>query len=108
MSKPEIQPYRLHAMICCGNKCEPDGDRSLLNYMKSRLLELGMEDIRVNRAGCLGVCVQGPIMVVHPDGAWYCNLNRENIDRIIEEHFRQGKFVHDILFHQADESSGKG
>lgn len=102
MSKPEIEPYRLHAMICCGNKCEPDGDRSLVNYMKSRLLELGMMDVRVNRAGCLGVCVQGPIMVVYPEGVWYCHLNRENIDRIIEEHFKSGAVVEELAFHRAE------
>lgn len=88
-------------MICCGNKCEPDGDRSLVNYMKSRLLELGMMDVRVNRAGCLGVCVQGPIMVVHPEGVWYCHLNRENIDRIIEGHFKSGTVVEELAFHRA-------
>lgn len=101
MPKPEIEPYRLHAMICCGNKCEPDGSRELVSYMKSRLLELGMDDVRVNRAGCLGVCVQGPIMVVHPEGVWYCHLNKENIDRIIEQHFKSGDVVEDLAFHQA-------
>ncbi len=100
MSKPEIEAYRLHAILCCGNKCT-EGDRSLLNYMKSRLLELGVNDVRVNRAGCLGVCVQGPIMVVYPEGVWYSNLNSENIDRVIEQHFRSGDVVGELVFHQA-------
>jgi len=101
MNKPEITDYRYHAILCCGNKCEPEGSRELLNYLKSRLLESGMEDVRVNRAGCLGVCEQGPIMVVYPGGVWYCNLNEENIDRIIEQHFREGRPVDELLFHQA-------
>jgi (2Fe-2S) ferredoxin len=102
MSKPEIENYQYHAILCCGSKCGPEGDRSLLQYMKSKLLELGMNGVRVNRAGCLGVCVQGPIMVVYPGGVWYCNLNRENADRIIEEHFKQGRIVKELVFHQAE------
>jgi len=100
MSKPKIEPYRLHVMICCGNKCEPDGSRELVSYMKSQVLKAGLDDVRVNRAGCLGVCMQGPIMVVHPEGVWYCNLNQENVDRIIEEHFKSGRVVEDLVFHQ--------
>jgi len=100
MTKPEIEPYRLHAVLCCGNKCTGE-DRSLLNYMKSRLFELEMTDVRVNRAGCLGVCEQGPIMVVYPEGVWYCNLNQENVDRIIQEHFKSADVVDDLVFHQA-------
>jgi len=100
MPKPEIEPYRLHAIICCGNKCEPHGSRELVKHTKSQLLKAGLHDVRVNRAGCLGVCMQGPIMVVHPEGVWYCNLNEENVDRIIEEHFRRGNVVEDLVFHQ--------
>jgi len=99
MNKPYIQNYRYHAMLCCGKKCEPEGDRSLLLYMKSRLSELGLNDVRVNRAGCLGVCEQGPIMVVYPDGVWYCDLNKENIDQVIQQHFIEGSPVKELVFH---------
>jgi (2Fe-2S) ferredoxin len=101
MPKPNILPYRYHAMLCCGGQCEPDGSRELVNYMKAQLLAAGIDDVRVNRAGCLGVCVQGPIMVVYPCGTWYCNLNRENIDRIIGQHFKSGEIVEELAFHQA-------
>lgn len=107
MSRPAVEHYHYHALLCCGNKCEPEGDRSLFQYLKQRIVEEGLERgeaaVRANRAGCLGVCEQGPIMVVYPDGVWYYNLNRENIDRIIDEHFRQGKIVESLAFHVAGE-----
>ncbi len=107
MSKPAVERYHYHAMLCCGKKCEPEGDRSLFQYLKQRIAEEGLERgenaVRANRAGCLGVCEQGPIMVVYPDGVWYYNLNRENIDRIIEKHFRQGEIVESLAFHVAGE-----
>ena len=106
--KPVIETYRHHVMLCCGKQCEQEEERSLLQYLKQRIseeeLERGEGAVRANRAGCLGVCQQGPIMVVHPDGVWYCNLNKGNIDRIIDEHFKQGKIVEELAFHIAEES----
>ena len=101
VSKPEIESYDFHIMLCCGSKCVPDENRELLNYLKSRLSELGLNRVRVNRAGCLGVCKEGPIMVVNPDGVWYCHLNRENADRIIEQHLMNREVVDDLAFHQS-------
>ncbi len=98
MRKPEIPPYRYHAILCCGEKC--DSGAQLLQYAKRRLMECEIGDVRMNRAGCLGVCMQGPIMVVYPDGVWYCNLDEARIDEIIERHFRGGEPVEEIVFHR--------
>jgi (2Fe-2S) ferredoxin len=84
--------------MCCGNSCGEN--LPLFNYLKERLA--GNPAIRVNRAGCFEVCMEGPIMVVHPDGVWYCHLNEAAIDRIIDEHFGQGKVVEELAFHKAD------
>jgi len=87
-------------MMCVGKSCGEN--LPLLKYIKQRLVEEGLdagEDaVRVNRAGCLGVCKQGPIMVVYPEGAWYANLDEAGVDNIIETHLKQGKPVGDLLF----------
>ncbi|HXH71807.1 MAG TPA: NAD(P)H-dependent oxidoreductase subunit E [Mariprofundaceae bacterium] len=103
--KPKLERYRRHAILCAGKKCEPAQDRALMQYLKKRLTEEGLDTgedmVRANRAGCLGVCEQGPIMVVYPEGVWYCRLNEANIDRIIEMHFKGGKAVSELVFHEA-------
>ncbi|MDX8404121.1 MAG: NAD(P)H-dependent oxidoreductase subunit E [Mariprofundaceae bacterium] len=105
MSKPTLMPYKWHAIMCAGKACGEN--MPLLNYLKERVIEAGLiaddsDAVRVNRAGCLGVCEQGPIMVVYPGGVWYCRLTEEKIDRIIEEHFKQGKAVKEFTFHISD------
>ena len=105
MSKPSIAPYKRHVLMCCGKSCGEN--LPLLNYLKEKIHEAGLtmgdaNAVRVNRAGCLGVCQQGPIMVVHPDGVWYHNLDEAKIDRIIEEHFQQDSAVHELAFHGTD------
>jgi len=78
----------------------------LLKSLKSKVaaagLDTGNEAVRVNRAGCLGVCEQGPIMVVHPEGVWYYDLDEAKLDRIVEEHFKSGKPVSEYTFHGID------
>lgn len=101
MPKPNIPPYRRHAIMCCGKSCGEN--LPLLNYLKSRVADAGLlpgdeNCVRVNRAGCLGVCAEGPIMVVYPEGVWYCHLDTEAIDRIVEEHFKGGVPVEEYVF----------
>ncbi len=103
MQKPTMMPYKRHAIMCCGKSCGEN--LPLLNYLKQRVAKAGLivgdpDAVRVNRAGCLGVCAQGPIMVVHPDNVWYCHLNEAAIDRIVDEHFKNGNVVEEYAFYQ--------
>ncbi|ATX78718.1 (2Fe-2S) ferredoxin [Mariprofundus aestuarium] len=103
MPKPMMMPYKRHAIMCCGKSCGEN--LPLLNYLKEKVAAAGLivgdpDAVRVNRAGCLGVCAEGPIMVVYPEGVWYCNLNQSAIDRIIDEHFRGGKVVEEFAFYK--------
>ncbi len=99
--KLEIAPYTHHAIMCVGKSCGEN--MPLLQYIKKRVTEEGLGDgenaVRVNRAGCLGVCKQGPVMVVYPEGAWYANLDEEKVDEIIARHLKSGKPVDELAFH---------
>lgn len=98
---PEISPYKRHAILCIGKSCGENVP--LLQYLKKRVTEEGIGDgehaVRVNRAGCLGVCRNGPIMLVYPEGVWYSDLTETKIDTIIEQHFKGGKPVVEYAFH---------
>ena len=54
--------------------------------MKQRGKELGLDDIRVNNAGCLERCELGPTMAIYPDGIWYHYESESDIDEILESH----------------------
>jgi len=98
---PSIAPYKYHAIMCVGKSCGEN--MPLLKYAKQRIAEEGLDEgehaVRINRAGCLGVCVQGPIMVVYPDGVWYANLDEAKLEQIIQLHFKEGKAVLPLAFH---------
>jgi (2Fe-2S) ferredoxin len=61
---------------------------------KIRALNLsGKGKIRVNSAGCMDRCDEGPVLVVYPDGVWYTYVDKHDIDEIIEEHLLHGRVV---------------
>lgn len=68
----------------------------LRNYAKQRTKELGIAGaggVRVNSAGCLDRCVEGPVCVIYPEQVWYTYADRADIDEIVEQHLVHGKSV---------------
>lgn len=97
--------YRLH-VFCCTNarpakhprgSCAALGSVKLRDYMKARAKELGLGDVRINSAGCLDRCEQGPAIVVYPDGIWYRAESFEDIDAILTKHIQAGRPVEYLM-----------
>ena len=53
----------------------------------------GKGRVRVNQAGCLDRCEEGPCIVVYPEETWYTYVDEHDIDEIVEEHLRHGRVV---------------
>jgi (2Fe-2S) ferredoxin len=65
-------------------------------YAKQRIKALGMSGegrVRINKAGCLDRCEEGPVIVVYPEEVWYTYVDREDIDEIIDRHIVGGEVV---------------
>lgn len=95
--------YRQHIFFCTNQRtdgsacCQQHDAQGLRDYAKQRTKELGIAGnegcVRVNSAGCLNRCEEGPVAVVYPDGVWYTYIDKEDIDEIIEEHLQNGRVV---------------
>jgi (2Fe-2S) ferredoxin len=49
--------------------------------------------VRINAAGCLNRCEEGPAVVVYPEGVWYRLQNKSDIEEIISGHLQGGEPV---------------
>jgi (2Fe-2S) ferredoxin len=65
-------------------------------HAKERIKKLGLSGqgkIRMNKAGCLDRCDEGPVMVVYPEGVWYTYVDVSDVDEIIDSHLVGGEIV---------------
>jgi (2Fe-2S) ferredoxin len=94
--------YQRHIFFCInqrdtGRECCADcGSEALASYAKEQVKAMGLAGpgkVRVNRAGCLDRCSEGPVAVVYPEAVWYRFVDREDIDEIVESHLRDGRPV---------------
>lgn len=94
--------FQHHVFFCCNKReppekcCADAGAADLQAYAKGRVKALGLSGqgrIRINKAGCLDRCEEGPVIVVYPEEVWYTYIDREDIDEIIDRHLVKGEIV---------------
>ena len=97
------KPYYQHHVFVCLNQredgrtcCHDRGSAGIQEYAKKRLKTLDMNGhgkVRINKAGCLDRCEEGPVLVIYPEGIWYTYVDEHDIDEIIDSHLIGGKIV---------------
>jgi (2Fe-2S) ferredoxin len=96
--------FDAHIFVCCNRRpdghprgsCAARGSEALRDYMKVRVKEAGIPHARVNMAGCLDRCEEGPCLVIYPAGTWYRIETRADVDRVIDEHLQTGGRAEDL------------
>jgi (2Fe-2S) ferredoxin len=86
------EPAQAGERTCCADK----GAQAAQKHAKKRIKQLGLSapgKVRINKAGCLERCEEGPVVVIYPQGTWYTYVDNEDIDEIIDSHIVGGKVV---------------
>ncbi len=93
--------YRSHVLVCTGTGCTSSESLQVISALRKELEDNGLEkEIKVVETGCFGFCNLGPIMVVYPEGTFYCRVKPEDIKEITAEHFIKGRVVKRLLYHE--------
>lgn len=80
--------------LCSGSGCGAYGTAKVHQTLMTELSRHKLQDaVTVKLTGCHGFCEKGPIMVIHPDGIFYPQLNEKNIPTIVEKTIAKGEIV---------------
>lgn len=95
--------YEHHLFFCTNERapgartcCHAKGATEARDYAKARIAQLRLNrpgQARVNQAGCMERCEEGPCLAVYPQGVWYRYANTADIEEIIQRHVLGGQVV---------------
>jgi len=95
--------YRSHVLVCAGTGCTSSNSLEVRTGLKKELTRLNLDkEVKVVETGCFGFCNLGPIMVVYPEGTFYCQVKPEDVKEIAEEHLLKGRVVSRLLYKEPD------
>ena len=92
MKNEKPTPFTCHVFVCTNDrngvrKSCADGDSgSIRAALKEEVKLRGWKPaVRVSQAGCLGLCAEGPNVIIYPQKIWFKNVSAGDVDPILEE-----------------------
>ena len=85
--------------LCAGSGCAAYGTSKVHKALMEELVRQDLQDkVEVKLTGCHGLCEKGPIMVIHPEGIFYPQLQEKHIPDIVEKTIKNGELVDRLIF----------
>lgn len=89
---------RSQVLVCGGTGCTSSNSGKIIEKFRDQLKENNIDkEVNVIRTGCFGLCAQGPIVVVYPEGAMYTRVSVDDVGEIVSEHLVRGRLVKRLL-----------
>ena len=103
-----MEPFRFHLFVCTQQKpegvpsCPASGSFAVLGALDREIQARGLDnDVQLTTCGCMGLCDEGPVMVVYPEGVWYRRVKASDVSEIVGNHLRDGKPVERLAWNDA-------
>ncbi|MGA2422377.1 MAG: methyltransferase [Terriglobales bacterium] len=103
-----MEPFRFHLFVCTQQKpegipsCPASGSFAVLGALDREIQVRGLNhDVQLTTCGCMGLCDEGPVMVVYPEGVWYRRVQMSDVSEIVGSHLHDGKTVDRLIWNDA-------
>ena len=93
-----------HILVCHGTGCTSSKSPLILENFKRIIKEKNIENVRVIKTGCFGLCAKGPIVIIRPEDTFYAMVTPDDCEEIIQTHIIEGKKVERLLCKDIDGS----
>lgn len=91
-----------HVLVCGGTGCTSSHSKDIIEKFEELIKKDGLDNVRVIRTGCFGLCAKGPIIVVRPEDTFYAATHVDDVEEIVEKHLKNGEIVERLLCKDVD------
>ena len=93
-----------HILVCHGTGCTSSKSPQILETFRKILKEKNIDNVKVIKTGCFGLCAKGPIVIIRPEDTFYAMVTPDDCEEIIQTHIVEGKKVERLLCKDIDGS----
>lgn len=95
--------YKANVLVCTGSSCVSAGSLAVKKAFETEIAARGIEaEIRSVDTGCVASCDLGPVVIVYPDGTFYCKVGEADVAEIVESHILGGRPVMRLVYRGED------
>ena len=96
--------YEYEVVVCGGTGCRSCKSKLVQEELEKQVKANKLDKkVRVGGVGCFGMCAEGPIVLVYPQGVFYTKVSTEDVEEIVKEHFANDKIVERLLLEENGE-----
>ena len=96
-----MQHIRAHVLVCGGTGCKSAGSKEVQIAFAKALDEKGLSnEVMLVETGCHGFCEHGPLVIVYPEGTFYCRVTPADVEEIVDSHLYKGRIVERLLYRE--------
>ncbi|MFH1929520.1 MAG: NADH-ubiquinone oxidoreductase-F iron-sulfur binding region domain-containing protein, partial [Chloroflexota bacterium] len=91
--------YRANVLVCGGTGCTASKSIEVREALVAEVERRGLQDeVRVVETGCRGFCVMGPVIIIYPEGIFYCLVQPSDIPELVEETLVKGRVLERLTY----------
>ncbi len=100
--------FRSHVLVCGGTGCTSSKSMQIMDRFIEKVKEQGLEkEVQVVATGCFGLCEEGPIVIIYPEGSFYAKMTLDRVDEVVDEHLVKGRIVKKYLYEDPNKTDVK-
>lgn len=87
MSTKKLRNIKYHLLVCDGKSCRESGSDKVAKRIKETVKDIEKQnEVLMTRTSCTDQCSKGPIVIVYPEGVWYCEVTPKIAAQIVSKH----------------------